>query len=245
MYVQKNNKSHLLIAIGDSWTQGVGNYDPVYVADMKPNDMIPPEIYRLNVPLFGPGSYAAKLAELLDFDLINTGHGGRSNAGCVKEFITNHDLNYLETYKSVTVIFLMTEWFRVGLFSEGRIKDFKINNFADTEGTFAYHYLKHVYSGDNDGMLEAKFVLKALESFCKVRSYNFFYGQAFTNISKFNEIYNTSSNLHNYITETSFSECLNSDEYAWCGHPNSEGHKTIAKRIYNIISNNNLLKDIK
>jgi hypothetical protein len=140
----------------------------------------------------------------------------------------------------------MTDWFRVGLFGGGRIKDFNVNHFHNLEDrTFAHHYLKHVYSGDIDGMLEAKFVLKALESFCKVRSYTFLYGQAFTNISKFNEIYNTSSNLHNYITETSFSECLNSEEYAWCGHPNSQGHKKIAKKIYDIISNNNLLRDIK
>lgn len=240
------NKKNLLITIGDSWTEGVGNYNPELIKDFKKGDRMSDEMYTANKPYFGENSYGAVLANLLDCDLINLGRGGASNATTVKDFINGHDLNYLERYDSVTVIFLMTEWARLGLYSNGYITDFSVNGVGEVAMKFALHYVEHIYGGDMDGMLEAKFFVKALDAFCKTKSYKFLYGQAFTNITEFDKIYNSSNNLHNYMEERSFSKVLEyPTDYAMCGHPNQRGYKIIAKRIYDIIAKNNLLKESK
>ena len=107
-----NNKKNLLITLGDSWTEGVGNYEPTALLDYQKNKISQQELYSISDKLryFYKEAWPTFLSEKLDYDLINLGQGGDANSATAKKFICDFDENMefdSSKYEKVTVLFSM------------------------------------------------------------------------------------------------------------------------------------------
>jgi hypothetical protein len=238
-YTDISNKDNLLITIGDSWTEGVGNYIPEDLIKFNENQMTGKELYSLSAQsrFFYKGAWPLYLSKLLDCDLINLGQGGDANSASAKRLISDIDLNTkfsVSKYKKVTVFWLLSDPARFSFYTDQYLKSYNINDTID----FVKLYVQDVYKQDKDGLLETKFFIKAMENYCQVNNYNFVYGSAFTNIGELNKIYNSPSNIHNYVSKQCAAGYLSrNDQSVWahCGHPNAKGYELIAKEFYNIL----------
>jgi hypothetical protein len=224
-------RENLLITIGDSYTAGVGVYTSEQVQDYKAGKKTVSDLFAETVRTCGAGSYPAHLAELMDCDLLNLGIGGGSNSASIKRLINHYDYNYIEQYKNVVVVWLLSDPCRISFYSNEQLISYIGNN-----DLVRLAYIKEVLKSDLDAELETKFYLQTAFYFCKAKEYKFFYGTAFYNISSFNQIINyPSSNLNNMLGIEQFATLLPNECISLCGHPDTHGYKIIAERIYSAI----------
>lgn len=235
-----NNKKTLLVTLGDSWTEGVGCYDPELLQEFLNKKITMNELYDSSVTkeYFFKGSWPWALSEKLDCDLINLGTGGTANSASAKNFVCNWIENCLpivENYEKVTVIWLLSDPTRLSFYSNEKIVSLLRN---DNDRLFNY-YIRDVHLHPNDSMLETKFLLKSVEAVCQLNGFNFVYGSAFTDINQLNKVYNSNNNIHNFAEFNCFNtevEKQKSKYMAHCGHPNEKGYELIADILYTILT---------
>lgn len=219
--------SNLLITLGDSWTSGVGAYEPI-IRQMYGNPPIIPENapkhhYDMLFNYFLKNSWGKLLTEKLKWELINQAAGGMSNPGTAKFFYNNvpNTLNY----KRVVVIWMLTDPARLGFFSNKLI-----TNFTPSMGEIYEVCFNKIMFTDEDFFNETCFYLKAMESFCKINNFEFYYASAFSDITPIADLYGRDNLLHGNFK--SYKKILKSSDLAPCGHPNETGYKKIADEIH-------------
>lgn len=242
MYFEKiNNKDNLLITIGDSWTEGVGCYDPELLSRYLEGKIDMPTMYSRsqNNGFFSRGSWAMHLSEKLDCDLINMGKGGASNSATAKYLIQNYHSKVskiTKRYKKVNVIWLLSVPERFSFYSNQELRSYR----HDTSEKIAKVYYSEVLRDPLDPLLETSFYLRVVDWYCKANSFNFIYGSAFTRMQDLhNIIHIEGSNIHQYVTVECISHYLDhQDDIYWapCRHPNNAGHIKMSEHLFDIIN---------
>jgi len=241
---------NLLIAIGDSWTQGVGNYDPELLDETgKPLSHISEyDVYVKSESRFKEHSWPALCAKVLDYDVINLGGGGFSNSRCAKTLLDNDSYVDLKNqYNRVVVIFLVSDPYRFSFYSNGGLKSYgirapvvkndKLNMHVwdETCGleTFMQWYVTNL--DIDDASKETAFYLRTVEYFCMAHGYDFYWGTAFTPLHEITKHYSNLNGCLHYNHFSSFREYmfdkLGSRAFSYCHHPNTHGYHLIAKFI--------------
>jgi hypothetical protein len=233
MYTRINEQHNkLLITLGDSWTQGVGDYDPAGLRDFEDGIITQDKLYSMSVDRFYQNSWTVKLTEKLGYDLINLAKGGDSTSASVKRLMCDFDEKNtidLDRYESVSVLWLLSDPFRFSFYSNHELHSWN----ASSGSEIVKWYSIDVHKSDLDGWLETKFALKIVDNYCRLKNFNFLFGSAFTDITPLDTIYNNVKNIHHRIPERKISEFLNAKRYwAHCGHPNGEGYIKIADSLY-------------
>lgn len=242
MYVEKiNNKDNLLITIGDSWTEGVGCYDPELLPSYLKGEIGMEILYPRSQDkgFFKDGSWPVRLSEMLDCDLINLGNGGDANSAAAKYLIQEyHEVisEKAKQYKKINVIWLLSIPERFSFYSNKRIRSFR----HDAPEKLTKLYYTDVCRDPADALLETAFYLRTVDWYCKANNFNFAYGSAFTDITPLNDVINIKvSNIHQYIPFPCISQYLDHrDEKYWapCRHPNNAGYAKIAEHLFEIIN---------
>lgn len=239
-YENLSNKDSLLVAMGDSWTEGVGCYDPDLLQAYLSKKIDMSNLYRQShlKGLFSLGSWPKQLSDMIGCDLINIGEGGDSNSASAKRLIQeyHHIISQkTKSYKKVTFIWLISAPERFSFYSNKRL-----TNFLQESGNKikkAYH--KDVVKDIADPLLETSFYLRAVDWYCKANGYNFLYGSAFYPMEEMEKIYNPDHNIHRYMTRDCMSAYLDfHDDSLWapCRHPSEKGYTIIAERLYSVIN---------
>lgn len=238
-FYKKTGHNKLLITLGDSWTHGVGSYEPELLSQFMKNELGSKEMYGMSNDRFYETGWPSVLSDRLKCDLINYGTGGDSNSACVKRLINEYDEDYKKDYDHVTVIWLLTNTVRFSFYSDNQLKSFSpAGNHTDP---IFKKYIKDVVKSDNDAYLETAFYLKTMQYYCKAKGYNFIYGSAWEGILPLNEVVNLDSNIHNFVQQggvTSLACVLEDGDRSHCLHPNEQGYKRIADYLYTVISEN-------
>jgi hypothetical protein len=239
--------NNLLITLGDSWTEGVGCYLPELLDPASKN--IPYEVYIKSKESgrFKELGWPRRVADKINFDLLNLGEGGHANSSMVKMFL-NFRKEYeklKDKYDNVIVIFLVTDPFRFSFFSNGVIETFSTRGFLYNHGSdniddksdvYKEDFLKWYLSNVNvdDATKETSFYLKCIENFCELHGYKFYWGTAFTDVNEIIKYYPV-TNCLNYGDFKSYghyiSEKLGTEGFAACHHPNEDGYELIAQHI--------------
>lgn len=239
-FEQINNRDTLLITIGDSWTEGVGCYDPELLPKFFDEKLDLQDMYlqSRHGGHFGRGGWPIQLAKMLNCDVINIAEGGDANSSSAKRLIQEYpELDSItKNYKKVTVLWLLTSPDRFGFYHRKSIN----NYLPDTSPTaISKAYYKDVNIDPLDSLLEASFYLRTVYWYCKAKNFNFIYGSAFTNIEPLNEVCDLPGNIHSHIINNCMTRYLdNKDESIWahCWHPNNKGYFIIAQALYSILT---------
>ena len=243
----------LIIALGDSYTEGVGCYEPELLEKFKnsgkPVNWFDEEwsnVYRSSTERFSEYSWPSVLGKKLGYNVINLGEGGSSNSMMAKKFISEEYENLLDDYEKVIVIFLLTVPHRLSFFRQGRPESIMPqDNNVEIKDHLMKNYLEFINFSKEDMWLDNLFYLKAVKNFCKAQNYYFFYGVAWgDDINIINDYYNSSENIHNHV-ELENKDKINFDYYmtpsegmrAVCDHPNEVGYEKLANIIANVLKN--------
>lgn len=225
--------------MGDSWTEGVGCYDPELLPAYLKNKIDMQNLYLQSrrKGFFAAGSWPTQLSQMLDCDLINIAEGGDSNSGSAKRLIQDYTTiipGRTRKYKKVTVIWLISAHERFSFYSNKQITNF----LQESSSKIRKSYYKDVIKSPDDFFLETAFYLRTVYWYCKANGYNFIYGSAFSPTRDLEKIYNPENNIHRYISEESLNHYIdyyNSDLWAPCRHPSEKGYAIMAQRMYSII----------
>jgi hypothetical protein len=253
-YFMANEKNkNLLIAVGDSFTQGVGCYLPEFLDEKGDPTIDKLELVFKSKERFQEFSWPRVLGNLLGWDVINLGIGGAANSACAKFLIRPEHEKYKEIYEHVVVIFMLTSPERVSFYlnNNGDI-DSVIPSFIDLRQSFRNIRAKELkdwiikYMTDNDLLNETIFHLRSVEHFSKSCGYNFYWTTAFNNIEILLKAYKEEGCIHtektthpngveDYVWQSILrqldGESILSHEKAFDNHLNELGYAKIGKKI--------------
>jgi len=229
--------NNLLITLGDSWTQGVGCYEPELKQKMLNDELTRQELFLASFNRFAEHSWPVHTARHLNAEVKNLAMGGDANSASVKRLLMGKHDQYIN-YQNVVVVFLMTDPARFSFYNSvdapGLIQSFMPGSPHPGHEQFLGHFLEHCLHHPDDEILEMVFYLKVVEHFCKAQGYHFYYGSAFyKDMKKFHGVYPKSRALihpdHSCIAEmVELDSILMSDI---CHHPNEHGYQKIGDYI--------------
>jgi len=237
-------KPKVLITLGCSFTEGHGCYIepfPYYIniSDKEryyieeENRNILEKNYEQQLENFRKHSWSYFLGKNLGFDrVINLGLCGSSNDAHLKIFFDYLENNKLG-YSDVLIIWYMTEPSRFSFYINGKVKSY-MPTTKEVTG-IEKEYLKEIGNIDSDPILEQKFYIKAMESFCKLNNFDLILTSINPTYKLLHKIYQTNSYLEPYPfhlqpPRTSIdSETL--EYYSFCSHPNQKGYMWIADKM--------------
>jgi len=240
-------KPKILITLGDSWTEGVGAYNPPIIYDIqKPftNNEITNIIeknFQNNIENFHNKSWCNIVGKKLNFDKVfNLGRISASNSENLKilnDFITTFPINDYD----ILVIWLMTEPSRFSFYIDGSLKSYQ-PSFSHAN-KLAKEYTNEIKKLKLDTLLEQKFYVQMMESFCKSKEIDLIITSWHETFVDFYKLYHSKNYLHktpiylqppNDTTEDNSSHIY----YSFCSHPNENGYEWIAKKIIEGIKEN-------
>lgn len=258
-------KDNLLITVGDSWTAGKGAYskeqiDQLYKATGRDALLkLLSTFQSKSQNIFREYSWPWLLANMLDWDLVNLAEGGMSNTGCAKKLVSEFDIYRtvdFTKYKKVLLIFLMSNHERFSFYSDSKFIKLhpqaifsKSNEDGVVEACYKF-FFEHIIKNDNDMLLESRFALKTIETYCNANNIMFLYGSAFADMELLQRLYSSPANIHSRIPQKKsikqllplLSGNFNDPEPNYdpqylspCNHPNREGYRVIAEALYNFI----------
>jgi len=183
-----NNKSKILIGLGDSFTQGHGACDIKIWEKYKWDDKKMYNEYFHDVVESGfENSWVNQLCKnhLTDFTPINFGLSGRGNRAAVKELYLHPELN-IESAKEKIVVYMLTGYERFDFINKNyEVGHHKFNTMWPTPDcgnelrTVGNEYLNHVWS-DRMGLIELLLNVAEVKNWCKVHNAKFVLTSAFT-----------------------------------------------------------------
>lgn len=231
----------LLLTIGDSWTQGVGCYEPELKEKFHRGEATMQDLFLGSFERFSKFGWPVHAAKYLDADVKNLAMGGDANSAAVKRLLMGTHEHYRKDYDRVVVVFLLTDPSRFSFYhSVGAVNVLQSYLPSSPQpGTEQFNdlFLQHCLGGERDELLEMAFYLKTVEVFCKAYGYHFYYGSAFyAKMEEFHTIYyKTNSYIHN--NHLCMRDLLTSDIYLseLCKHPNENGYTIIGDFIGNYI----------
>jgi hypothetical protein len=240
---------HLLITIGDSWTQGVGCYLPELIDSRGYPIGIEEQVYYRSIDRFSQYGWPSICAKNLGCDLLNYGSGGFANSSAVKSLLDTDNTHWREHYERVTVVFLLSDPMRFGFYSNNKLSNHSTRAFIVKNNNLTEHrwgvddglepfmewYIRSV--GIDDASKETAFYLRAVEYFCKACNYDFYWGTAFTKVTEVTPHYKNKDTCLHVNSFSSFMEYifkkLGPSAFSYCQHPNENGHKLIGEFIAN------------
>jgi len=239
-------KPKLLITLGCSWTEGVGCYIIPMPYDIKKRkskescqSLVDSDLIK-NFDKHHKFSWSNKVGELLGFDkVINLARYGTSNSHNLKTFFQYVERNNLEDYE-ILVIWMMTEPSRFSFYTDGIVESFQPSH--PEEQPISQEYLKIVKDIDKDPILEQKFYLKSMESFCQINGFDLITTSWHDTFPLLFKYYKSPTYL--YKTPHKLQPPLDKDEndylvnYSFCSHPNENGYTWIANKIVEGIKQN-------
>jgi hypothetical protein len=243
---------NLLITLGDSFTEGVGNYIPELVEKYKNNEIDMEKMYRDSMHRFNEYAWPGHVAKNIRYELMNLGRGGFSNSAMAKTFIKDEYINLRNTYDNVIVILILSDPTRISFYRNGTIIPSYIGSVEEKCAKLFEAYLDFINlenfdknfigtASPTDCILETVFYINCIDNFCKANRYHLFYGISLIPIHEIAQYYNTNYNIHKYIENNyhSLHDTLRDDSMrSVCGHPNEKGHVHIGNLITDILVNN-------
>jgi len=255
-----NLKKKLLITMGCSFTEGYGCWDDITFSNemlIKSKNHTPnnpffgndnsnikfhtSELISKNINNFQSKGWPTNLANLMGATtILNLGKGGSSNSGQVKEFFRRnlHENPYSDY--DVTLVWLMTEPFRISFYIDREIRDFMIPSQPIWKEYFREIISHHTNDLNNgipieDATLESVFYFNIMKTTCIKNNWNF-YTFPLTNIfSKYFTKYESSDNFYKKcIIPIKHGDNLKLYSHI-CGHLNELGYRYVAESMYNII----------
>lgn len=240
-------KQKVLIAIGDSWTEGVGSYNPPIPYNLN-NPLSDSEIvniiednFKKNIDNFHEKSWCNIVGKKLGFDKVfNLGRISASNSENIKilnDFLYDYPVNEYE----ILVIWLMTEPSRFSFYIDGELKSYQ-PSFSHS-ASLSHEYLKELKKLKLDTLLEQKFYVQMAESLCESKNIDLIITSWHETFPLLFELYKSKNYLHsnpkflqppNLLTEDGNSHFY----YSFCSHPNENGYEWIAEQIINGIKIN-------
>lgn len=235
----------LLLTLGDSWTHGVGCYEPELKDKFHQGEATMQDLFLGSFDRFSKYGWPTHAAKHLDADVKNLAFGGDANSAAVKRLLMGSHEQYRKEYDQVVVVFLMTDPSRFSFYHStgmGTHQDV-LQSYMPAlpqPGTehFIQVFLQHCLGEERDELLEMAFYLKMVEVFCKAYDYHFYYGSAFyRKMEEFHTIYTkTNSFLHNnYLCVRDLVVPNPTYLSELCGHPNENGYAVIGDFIGNYI----------
>jgi len=233
-------KNKLLIALGDSFTAGWGNYNPEKLniflnknsQDRKEHFS---ELLNSSESRFLEYSWPNILKHKMLFnEVINLGLGGSSVSGQMKRFISEYgNTNFNDKY-DVTLIWLVPTAERISFFINGGVEDIQLS--SPKYDKLLRELINTMENPELDFILESNFYIKLMEYFCQLKNYKFY----FDFVYKFNNSKGVS-----YLTHPSYLNIdhpnFNYNNTAFCGHYNELGYTELAKSIQdNLLRKNNI-----
>jgi len=253
-------KKKLLITMGCSHTEGYGCWDETTFSDemllkLKKHTPINPffgsdnsnikfhtnELISKNKNNFKTKGWPANLAKLMGTaDILNLGKGASSNSGQTKEFFKRnlHKNPYAEY--DVTLVWLMTEPFRISFYVNRKIENYMIDSHPIWKEYFKEiisHHSKDMFNGIpvEDPTLESIFYFNIMETVCIKNNWKF-HAFPLTNVfSKYFRKHESSDNFHeNCVMPLLDDNNLKLYSHV-CGHLNEMGYQQVAKSMYSVI----------
>ena len=258
----KNMKKKLLIAMGCSYTEGYGCWDlstfpdeildrlknhtcknPFFGNDNSNIELHTPQLISKNIDSFQKYGWPSNLSKLMGIsDVINLGKGASSNSGQVKEFFKRklHDNPYSDY--DVTIVWLMTEPFRISFYIDGKIQNYMIESHPIWDAYFK-EIISHVSDDSisnkiplDDITLESVFYFNIMKTVCIKNNWNFY---SFSLNPIFSKVFRKYELSDNFIDTNIFPIYHKENEYLFsnvCGHLNNLGYSQLAKNMYESIS---------
>ena len=251
-------KKKLLITLGCSYTEGFGCWDlSTFSTEMldklKNHTPLNPffgrgdtnikyhtnKLILDNKDSFNNNGWPANLGKLMGIsDVINLGKGGSSNSGQVKEFFKRklHDNPYSDY--DVTVVWLMTEPFRISFYIGGKIQNYMIESHSIWNAYFK-EIISHSLDDSNsnkipldDITLESVFYFNIMKTVCIKNNWNFY---SFPLNPIFSKAFRKYELSDNFIDDNVFPIYYKENEHFFsnvCGHLNELGYIELAKNMY-------------
>jgi hypothetical protein len=241
-------KPKLLITLGCSWTEGVGCYLPPILYDTLSRksrnelDKVVDYNQQENEASFRKKTWSNRVGKKLGFDkVINLGYSGTSNSQHVKNFYDWIEENpNIEKDYSILVIWLMTEPSRFSFYDDGKLQSFQPSVPESSELSKAY--VKEIKDITIDSILEQKFYLKSLDSFCKLRDIDLITTSWHDTLPYLYKYLKSETYLYKRPVIMQPPKTRNDDgyliNYAFCAHPSEDGYKWIADQIVQGIKEN-------
>ena len=199
------------------------------------------ELISKNKNNFKTKGWPANLAKLLGIsDILNLGKGASSNSGQVKEFFKRnlHENPYSEY--DVTLVWLMTEPFRISFYVNREIENYMIDSHPIWKEYFREiisHHSKDLINGIpvEDPTLESVFYFNIMKTVCIKNNWNF-HAFPLTNVfSEYFRKHESSDNFHeNGIMPLKDDNNLKLYSHV-CGHLNETGYQHVAECMYSKI----------
>lgn len=232
-------KKKLLVAMGDSFTEGVGCYD--YSKMSNPNvdiTELPLEEGEYQSLRFHTYGWPNRLGKKLNYDkVINLGWGGSGQSAHVKllfEKIIEKDLSDYD----VLVVWLISEPSRFSFYSYGRISQFLPNMYDKFGHGMESAYIQDIGDLYNDSILETIFYIKCVEQICQNNGFDLqISGWHHGTLQRIFNIYPSKYEMKPY--ESPYIAKTFDDDSGMtskvCNHPNEKGYEHIAENMYNSI----------
>ena len=228
-------KKNLLVTLGDSFTEGIGCYDPA----LNPNKVryyhLPNREKELTLYRFHERGWPNQVGKQLGFDkVINYGLGGSSHDGHLKIFMDKFvpKISALSKEYNLYLIWMMTEPTRMGLYTENDIMRI-IPSLGGTK--YQTYELEKAYTRDLKRVMfnpirDQIHTIKLAEFMFKSLGIKYIITSWAENFVDIYDLYVTP----NFLTPTP-SFILYSRDVSMlsiaCGHPNEIGYKYMAGQI--------------
>ena len=211
----------LLIACGDSWTEGIGNYDPAALEDYLNRRSPYLDIKALSYKMgsFFENSWPLLVAKKLNWDVINLGEGGSSNPGMAKKLLNEFSLDYnsenFKRYKKIIVFVMLSGNNRVSFYRNQSLAHLLLTTNPTghylTSGdckAWLEDYYRLISIHPNDAVLETRHSVRAIEMYCKANNFTFVFGSGFAPVTPLAQIYESPANIHRHLPHQYFSRYL-------------------------------------
>ena len=233
-------KKKLLIALGCSYTEGVGCY-----GDFNPNDPnLTENDENILTTRYHTYGWPLALTKKLGYDkLINIGIRGSSTSGQIKKLFEIYYEEPFEEY-DVTIIWLLTQPSRISFYTNGRITNLmphlpikELEHLRNKE-SIATAYVDFIQDIDTDPVLEQLFHIKCMEQYCENNNYSLIIANTDLLSDSLLKYFHKSKYYLSPNPVSVLTELDNDTDFAFCGHPNELGYEKVSEIIFKLLSDN-------
>jgi hypothetical protein len=225
----------LLIALGCSWTEGMGIYTEGQVKYWDG------ALRRDNWPLelMAQYSWPSQVARAKNWQVKNLGWSGGSNSGAAKRLIMANMAT--DQWDCVKVVWMLSGSNRFSFYKHDQIKDYNLGT-KTTHPELLRAYVAEV-STDQGERLETEFYLKTVYHYCRSRGWEFNYWTCWEQywcahvIEGVPREHNLALKLNKHTAKTvvRLAHEERGGMFAPCEHPNQKGYTEIADKLIKVL----------